>query len=68
MLLQVMCQLISSGIQIPVGQVLVLEAHGYRLRSTLHLGLKHLMDTLIRRIRGVGGIPLHQQLLPLPLS
>ena len=59
--------MIGTGVQLVIGEVVLLADHRHRLRAPFHLRLKELMETLLLRIRHLGGIPLHQQLAALLL-
>src|SRR3990172_12881138 len=63
-----MRELVGSGIELPVRELLPLEDDGYGIRRPLDLGLEELMEALGRRIVGPGIVPLNEQPVAFTLS
>ena len=63
--LLVVRQLICALVQFLPGQLRVLVDHRHGIGCAFYLGLEELMDTPLLGVRCRGGIPFHQQLLPL---
>ncbi len=58
-------ELVGARVQLPVGEACVVGLHGQRIRSAPRLCLDALVDACVaREVRG-GGVPLHQDLVPL---
>ena len=59
-----MRQLICSGVELPIGQLLVVKHDCDMIGSALDLNLKQMMDTPILGVFFLGLVPVNQQLLP----
>ncbi len=58
-----MRELIGSGIQFPISQLLIFKDHRCRVRDLFNLVLKQLVDTLVIRKQHLGIIPFNQQFM-----
>ena len=63
-----MSQLVGTPIQFAIGERLILEYHGNVVRCLCDLGLKQVMETLVARLVGRGGIEGPQHLMTFILA